>query len=250
MSAELEGERWFEAAFRADYLRVYPHRDLAAARREVDFLVARGVRGRVLDLCCGFGRHVLLLRRAGVDAAGLDLSPELLRAARGLDGYERWLAGRLVRADAERIPFLSGRFDALVNLFSSFGYFGDDGDRRVLAEVARVLVPGGLAVFDLMNASRVRAELVPHSRRAQADFVLEERRMLAGGGTRVVKEVELVFADGRRHAWREDVRLYERVEFEELLAAHGFRTVEVLGDFDGSAWGERSPRTLVFTRRA
>ncbi|MCC6405837.1 MAG: class I SAM-dependent methyltransferase [Planctomycetes bacterium] len=249
MKPAAEGERWFEAAFRADYLRVYPHRNVEAARREVDFLVSQGVRGRVLDLCCGFGRHALLLRRAGLDVWGVDLSFDLLRAARELDGYERLLAGRLVRGDAQRVPFGSGRFDGIVNLFSSFGYFGERGDERVLAEIVRVLVPGGIAVFDLMNATRVRAELVPHSRRSEADFVLDERRALLDDGRRVVKDVELDFADGRTLRWREDVRLYSRSEFDALLARHGLFNVATFGDFDASVCGERSPRTIVVARR-
>ncbi|MCK6445096.1 MAG: class I SAM-dependent methyltransferase [Planctomycetes bacterium] len=247
--AEGRSERWFEAAFRADYLRVYPHRNVEAAVREVEFLLAHGVRGSVLDLCCGFGRHTLLLRGAGVRAFGLDLSFDLLRAARTLDGYGERLRGRLVRADAMAIPFGSGRFDAVVNLFSSFGYFGDEGDARVLREVERVLAPGGLAVFDLMNAERVRRELVPHSRRNEAAFVLDERRTLSESGRRVVKDVDLAFADGRRLAWREDVRLYDCAEFDRLLADHGFSRLETFGDFDGRAHDAHSPRMLVFARR-
>ena len=61
-------QAWFEEAFRDDYRAVYPHRDLEAARPEVRWLVERGARGRTLDLCCGFGRHTLLLRESGVDA--------------------------------------------------------------------------------------------------------------------------------------------------------------------------------------
>lgn len=244
-----QGERWFEAAFRSDYLRVYPHRNVEAAEREVEFLLAHGVRGRVLDLCCGFGRHTLLLRRAGVRAFGLDLSIDLLRAARTLDGYGERLRGRLVRADALAIPFGTGRFDAVVNLFSSFGYFGDEGDARVLREVERVLAPGGLAIFDLMNAERVRRELVPHSRRSEADFVLDERRALTENGRRVVKDVDLAFADGRRLAWREDVRLYDCAEFDRLLSARGFSRLETFGDFDGRVHDAHAPRMLVFARR-
>jgi ubiquinone/menaquinone biosynthesis C-methylase UbiE len=135
--------RWYEEAFRADYLRVYPHRDLDSARPEVAFLLERGVRGRVLDLCCGFGRHALLLAQSGASVVGLDLSLELLSAARELPGFERALAGRLVHADASRLPFRDASFDSLVNLFSSFGYLDADGDARMLSEIARTLRAGG-----------------------------------------------------------------------------------------------------------
>ena len=70
-------EPWFVEAFRSAYLEVYPHRDLEAARREARHLVDLGVRGRVLDLCCGFGRHCSALRELGLEAFGLDLSREL-----------------------------------------------------------------------------------------------------------------------------------------------------------------------------
>ncbi|MCE9595547.1 MAG: class I SAM-dependent methyltransferase [Planctomycetes bacterium] len=249
MNADADGERWFEVAFRADYLRVYPHRNVEAARREVEFLVRAGVRGRVLDLCCGFGRHALLLREHGLATFGLDLSLDLLRAARTLPGFERALAGRLVRGDAVRLPFAAERFDSVVNLFSSFGYFGEAGDERVLAEIRRVLRPGGLAVFDLMNPAHVRAGLVAQSRRTEPDFVLDERRALLDDGRRVVKDVDLSFADGRRLRWREDVRLYELAEFRSLAQRHGLTIETTFGDFDGSACTERSPRAIVFARR-
>jgi len=127
---------WYVEAFREGYLQLYPHRDLGAARREAAFLVARGLRGRVLDLCCGFGRHTLALREQGFDAIGLDLSPELLAHAAQGPGWEL-LRGRLLRGDARVLPFAERSFGSLVNLFSSFGYFGEEGDRQVLREIAR-----------------------------------------------------------------------------------------------------------------
>jgi len=242
-------EPWYEAAFQDDYRRVYAHRDLESARPEAAFLLDQGVRGRVLDLCCGFGRHALLLAEAGLDVVGLDLSLDLLRAARELPGFERRLAGRLVRADMTRVPFADGSFDALVNLFSSFGYLGEAGDAQVLREIARVLRPAGRAALDLMNPARVRAGLVPHSTRAGPGFELEERRRLEQGGRRVVKEVELR-ADGRApRRWREDVRLYEQGELAPLLSAAGLAVEREFGDFDGRPCDSGAPRRIVFLRR-
>jgi SAM-dependent methyltransferase len=240
--------RWFEEAFRADYRRVYPHRDLESARPEVRWLVAHGLRGRVLDLCCGFGRHSLLMAEAGLDVVGLDLSIELLRAARELPGWKRRLEGRLVRGDARELPFRAGAFDGVACLFSSFGYFGELDDARVLDGIARVLVRGGLAVLDLMNPAFVRAHLAAESAREGDDFLVRERRSLADGGRRVIKEVELVVEDEARR-WREDVRLYEAHEVRALCAQRGLDVLDLAGAFDGSAFGPRSPRMIVRARK-
>lgn len=260
--SETSAEPWYERAFRDDYRLVYAHRDLAAARDEVGWLVEQGLAGRVLDLCCGFGRHTLALAERGLDAFGLDLSAELLAAARELEGFEHRLAGRLVRADATRVPFADACFDGVAVLFSSFGYFGEEGDARMLREVARVLRPGGLAVLDLMNPARIRAGLVPDSRRSGPGFELVERRRLEEGGRRVVKEVELTLTDpaaggpGARR-WREDVRMYEPAEVRALLGRSGLVLERAAGDFGlapeavEGAWSgpaPGAPRMLLFAR--
>jgi len=238
---------WYEEAFREGYLRLYAHRDLSAARREAAFLVARGLHGRVLDLCCGFGRHTLALREAGVDSIGIDLSPELLLHAASRPGWEH-LRGRLLRGDARALPFADSSFGSVVNLFSSFGYFGEEGDRQVLVEIARVLAPGGFLALDLMNPAFVRAHLVPFTRTEREGTRLLESRSLAAGGRLVVKDVELHNESGRVH-WREEVRLYEPAELERWLDAAGLRETSACGDFDGSPLNESSARQLVLAQR-
>ena len=243
-------EPWYERAFRADYRLVYPHRDLASARTEAAFLVQRGVRGRVLDLGCGFGRHALALAELGCEVVGLDLSQELLLAARELPGYERSLRGRLVRGRAERAPFRSGAFDSVVVLFSSFGYLGPEGDRRAMAEIGRLTRPGGLAVLDLMNPGHVRSHLVPESERRGPGFELRESRALLEGGRRVVKEIELRLDGGAVRRWREDVRLYSLEEIASLFRASGLSLEGADGAFDGRGLSADSPRILARGRRA
>ena len=249
MSSE-GGEPWYERAFRADYRLLYPHRDLASARREVAWLVERGLTGRVLDLCCGFGRHTLALAEAGLEVAGVDLSMELLRASRELPAWGDLLAGRLFRADAGAVPFARESFDAVVVLFSSFGYFGEEGDARMTDEIARLVRPGGLCVLDLMNPDRVRAGLVPHSVREGDGFVLEERRTLADGGRRVRKDVELRLANGEARRWREDVRMYREGEVRDLFSHRELTVEAVHGDFGGAAFDAGAPRMIVQARKA
>lgn len=87
---------WYETSFGEDYLIVYRHRDFGGARHEVETMIGwldlpRGA--RVLDLCCGMGRHSLALSEAGYEVTGVDLSEALLREARSQVGAEAvtWL---------------------------------------------------------------------------------------------------------------------------------------------------------------
>lgn len=238
-------EPWFVTAFGADYLEVYPHRDLESAAQEVDGLLRLApLAGRVLDLCCGFGRHTRALAARGLEVSGLDLSPDLLRRSGELP-EAHLLLGRLVRADARRIPFRTDAFDGLVNLFSSFGYFGDEGDGEVLGEISRVLRPGGSAVLDLMNPARIRERLVPQSTTRRGAAVLHEQRALEDGGRRVTKEVTLELDGQAPRRWREDVRLYENDELVELAARFGLSCAGTWGGFDGEAFGVEAERQLV-----
>lgn len=243
----MSADPWFVEAFRADYLQVYPHRDVDSARREVAWILDQGLTGRVLDLCCGFGRHTLAMREREIDVVGMDLSMDLLERARLLPKSEL-LDGRLVRGDARRLPFADGVFDGLANLFSSFGYFGEDGDREVLDEIARVTKPGATVVLDLMNPARIRAGLVPHSRTERDGIVLDERRSLEECGRRVVKQVVLTSAHGDQRSWREDVRMYELEEMRALLAQRQFEIVHSAGEFDGSPLTATSARQILIVR--
>ena len=238
---------WYETAFESEYLEVYAHRDLESARREVDWLVGQGVGGCTLDLCCGFGRHSLALLERGVAVFGLDLSQDLLASTDRLEGGER-LGGRLVRGDVRFLPFADEQFDSLVNLFSSFGYFGLEGDERVLDEIARVLRPGGRLVMDLMNPDRIRDHLKPYSQTERDGMLLEEHRRLVDGGQRVTKQVRLVDRSGLEKRWVEDVRLYETSHIEALLAARRIAIERVVGDFGGAPFGREATRQLVVAR--
>lgn len=246
-SAQRPPERpWFDAAFERGYLELYPHRDLAAARAEVDGLLARGLAasgGRVLDLGCGFGRHLVALRARGLDALGLDRSRELLARV------PAEARAHVVRGDFRALPFCAGGFAAVVNLFSSFGYFDEAGNARALAELARVLAPGGLAVLDLMNPARVRSTLVGESVTRRGGLELCERRTLSDGGRRVRKEVRVRSEEGSERRWIEDVRLFEPEELGPLLRGAGLELRRVEGDFDGRAFAPDAPRQIAWTAK-
>ncbi len=104
------------------------------------------VGARILDVPCGQGRHAHLLAEAGYDVHGVDLSRDLLALAieRGTGPGLEYTHGDMRHLSAA----WTGRFDAVINLFTSFGFFLDPADdARVIGEFARVLRPGGCLIW-------------------------------------------------------------------------------------------------------
>lgn len=212
---------WWEEAFRADYLRVYPHRDDDEAVGDVsvlpEFLPGYGPDRRVLDLACGAGRHLRAMTAAGVRPVGADFSCDLLAEARRRGSLA------VVRCDMRTLPFRSGSFDAATMFFHSFGYFEtEEEDARVLHEVSRVLVPGGGLFLQLPRPFDVRRYLVPRSTREADGVKIEEERSIEEDGRRVRKRVTLS-RKGETRSWTELVRLYPRSEVVRMAAAAGLR---------------------------
>jgi SAM-dependent methyltransferase len=238
---------WFVTAFGELYPKLYAHRDDASATREVLGLMAHlGLSGRdvrILDLCCGAGRHAAALAAAGGRLVGVDLSAELL--ARG--ARRPGLAGRLVRGDMRRLPF--GRtFDLVLNLFTSFGYFADDAENaQAVREMARVLAPGGTLVIDHIHCARMRRDLVPEDVRTEHGLTIRQRRELCG--ERIRKEITVRCQDGREMRFMEDVRLYRPEEMTAMLAAAGMEEPRFLGSLTGAPFGPEAQRMVVIAER-
>ena len=126
---------WYRSFFGKEYLDIYGHLLTEEnSEAEAEFVMrALDLKpgDRVLDLCCGTGRHAVPLARAGLKVTGLDLSEEYLTIARSA-AYEADVEVRLVQGDMREIPF-RGEFDAVVNMFTAFGYFDSEADdQRVL----------------------------------------------------------------------------------------------------------------------
>ncbi len=240
---------WYDQAFGPLYPDVYAHRDVLSAGREVAFALELGLGLRVLDLCCGFGRHAIHLSRAGLEVIGVDRSFDLLRLAQERVDFQSALRGRLVRADMSQLPFQDACFDSALNLFSSFGYLSEAEDRATLLELVRVLRPGGRALLDLMNPKRVRQGLVPRSERTGPGFFLLEQRRLEAGGKRVVKDVSFTPEGEAPQLWREVVRLYELDECLALLKSAGLELESAFGAFEHTPLTDDSPRMLLLAKR-
>jgi SAM-dependent methyltransferase len=213
---------WWESAFSTDYQEVYAHRSDRDAGDEIAGLLPRlrQAPGPVLDAGCGNGRHLAALRTAGVDAIGFDLSPELL----ALGAQRASCRGHLLRCDM-RSPAVAPGWGAILLLFTAFGYFDEEGNRALLADLARLLAAGGWLVLDLPDRDHLARTLVPLSRRTTASGLeVAESRSLQG--ERVLKNVTLSRAGTLVRSYTESVRLYSRAELAGLAAAAGLAVVD------------------------
>jgi SAM-dependent methyltransferase len=203
---------------------------------------------RVLDLCCGFGRHLGALDRRGITAIGLDLSLLLLRRVERQEP-----ARRVVCGDMRRLPFGGGEaaFTVVVNFFTSFGYFDSDEENALaLHEMARVLAPGGRFSIDLLNARSSVAALAPRTMRRAGPFEVLEERSFDPKTRRIEKRITLTVPQtDEQRSYFESVRVYEPQEIRELVERSGLTVDRLLGDFTGQPFGPETPRMIVLGRK-
>ena len=245
---ETDTENWYERAFRSEYLEVYPARTVKSAEAEVAAALnwlQLNEGARLLDLCCGAGRHSRWLRESPIELHGLDLSKDLLAEAR------RLLADSvsLHQGDMRQLPFVDQFFDAVVMFFTSFGYFPTDEENyQVLTEVARVVRPGGSFLLDLPDRDSTANGLVPVSDREVGDLKIHEERRMTADGLRVEKTVTLIGPGGEDH-YTESVRLFLRDDIEEMLQKSGWESIDCRGDWDGSTHGSGASPRMIFTAK-
>lgn len=230
-------EPWYVEFFRGDYQKLYSfepersEREAAFVRRALEL----SADARVLDLCCGTGRHLPALGAVGVDRH--------LPSLRGLPA---------ACADMRALPFRSGAFDAVASLFSSFGYLESDAeDLRVLREVSRVLRPGGALLVDLLNRELALAGFSPSVQRVEEDGTLVvEQRKFDALASRLTTSFVIVAPGGERtDSVGHTLRLYTLTELTQMLAAAGLRLERVRGGFAGEEYSLESVRMIAVARK-
>lgn len=235
---------WYEEAFGELYSVIYAHRTVETAAPEAEFAACAlnlTPDDRILDLCCGSGRHLVHFARITGHAVGLDYSPVLLDQGRRLLGGR----GCVVRADMRAIPFI-GAFDAVANFFTSFGYFQDDSENmQVIYETARALKSSGRFFIDYANPTYVRDTLEPRTVRAIGGYEIEECRWIDESAKRINKVTQVSREGSVVQNLGESVRLYDEAELRGLLERAGLKCERSFGNYTGAPLAEHEPRMIL-----
>ncbi|ADI38520.1 putative methyltransferase [Waddlia chondrophila 2032/99] len=231
---------WFKKWFNEDYLKLYSHRTMGEASKQVDFIRrSAGCSGSktVLDLACGTGRHSIAFGLKGHQVTGIDLSEALIAKARkrALE-YEELNVSFLV-ADLFSLPDI-GRFDLVANLFTSFGYFSDDQkNSQVFFVVRERLKDDGRFFLDFLHPYSVKQNLVEEESLLVDGEEVEVKRFIKDDC--VYKQIQF---PGR--AYEERVKLYDRDVIEQMLSNAGLSVVNVWNDYLGNSWKKEGDRQL------
>ena len=205
------------------------------------------VGSRLLDVPCGQGRHAHLLAESGFDVDGLDYSRELLSVARKRGTGSRL---RYTRGDMRRLPARwKGRFDAVVNLFTSFGFFAHPrDDERVVSEFARVLKRGGALIWHGGSRDGVMARFLGRDWWTSDGMLFAQEREfdpLSG-----VLTVRSNWKRGARSGAREHrIRLYTATRLSEIFAQAGLVVEQAFDGFTDKPLSRTSSEMLLVARR-
>ncbi len=243
----MDEKAWFASWFDTDYYHLlYKNRDLSEAKSFIENLcldldLPKGA--KVLDLACGKGRHSRTLHSLGYLVTGADLSANSVEAARACsdDGLEF-----IVHDMREVIPNQS--FEAVFNLFTSFGYFDHSEDNeKVIQSVHSMLNNGGLFIIDFMNAEKVIRTLEKETiiSKEGIDFHITK----VYNGTHILKDIR--FEDnGQKYHFTERVQALKREDFHALLEENGFDILRTFGDFNLHAFDElESDRLILIAKK-
>ncbi|MCP4582798.1 MAG: methyltransferase domain-containing protein [candidate division Zixibacteria bacterium] len=241
---------WWEKYFDDNYLKLYSYTE-SSAHQEVEGVVRMlNIKppAEILDLCCGFGRHSLVLAQNGFDVTGLDLSERFLAQARQ-KAETLNVDISLEHSDMRNIEH-EKKFDAIINLFTAFGFFNtEEEDLKVLKGVAKALKPDGQFVIDSINRDYVIHFGQWQRWTVENGTAILEERFFDFFKSRLEINHRLVNHKTQDRKLESSFRLYTLREMLGMFAKVGLALTDVYGDFDGSQFSAKSPRMILVARR-
>ncbi|WP_406683984.1 class I SAM-dependent methyltransferase [Seonamhaeicola sp. MEBiC1930] len=232
---------WFTSWFDTPYYHIlYKNRDDIEAHAFMDTLTNYlniPENGTILDLACGRGRHARYLNKIGYDVTGVDLSENSIAYAKKFENH------RLKFNVHDMCKPYGKQFDAVFNLFTSFGYFDDDADNlNTIKAIKATINEFGFGVIDFMNSEYVIDNLVPEEVKVVDDITFNLKRYVKDG--HIIKDIEFTI-DERLFSFQERVRAFTINDFENLFKKADVHLLDVFGDYKLRKFRNNASERLV-----
>lgn len=234
---------WFDTTY---YHLLYKNRSVAEA---VDFIIKlahllqlpRGA--KILDNACGKGRHAIHLNKIGYDVTGLDLSEQSIIEAKKSENDTLHF-----EVHDMRNVYKENEFDAVFNLFTSFGYFDDEADDlNILYAVKKQLKDEGIFVLDFFNTYPIIQKFVNGYIYNDSQTIdgIEFKIHKKSVGNIILKNIDITDGDKQFH-YTEQVRLYTLQDFLDMFAKAGFFVKQVFGNYVLEGYKEEESDRMIF----
>ena len=232
---------WFTDWFNTSYYHIlYKNRndeDAQLFMRNITKFLQISTNSYILDLPCGKGRHSIYLNSLGYKVTGADLSENSINYAKNFENDSLNFAVKDMRKP------LSQSYDAIFNLFTSFGYFeNDEDDILVLENIKNALKEHGVMVLDFLNVVNVKKHLIPKEIKTVDEITFRIEREIKNGF--ILKHIS--FTDkGQDHSYTEKVKYIDLDKFETYFNSVGLKINHIFGDYQLSEFQPESSNRLI-----
>lgn len=236
-----ETKNWFASWFDTAYYHIlYKDRNYREAQIFMDNLthyLNLPEKSKVLDLACGKGRHSIYLNQLGFDVIGADLSENSIAEANKNANETLHF-----KVHDMREPF-EDKFDAIFNLFTSFGYFENDEDNlKTLIAIKESLTEYGFAAIDFMNVHHVIPNLVPSEIKTVDEIDFHIKRYLENN--HIIKEIDFEH-DGKKFHFTEKVKALTLEDFQKMMDDAGIYLLDIFGDYKLKKFHKNTSERLI-----
>lgn len=228
---------WFDTPF---YHILYKDRDYDEAETFMKHLTEflnLPEQGTILDLACGKGRHSVFLNSIGYDVIGVDLSPNSI-------AHASQFANDTLRFEVHNMsePYPK-QFDAVFNLFTSFGYFEREEDNlSTLQSIKAALNESGFGVIDFLNADYIINNLVEEEIKEVDTIIFRLHRYVKNGF--IYKDIRFE-ADAKEYHYTEKVKALTLIDFERYFKAAGIDLLAIFGDYNLGKFDKNNSERLI-----
>ena len=234
-------KQWYASWCDTPYYHIlYKDRDYTEAQLFMDNLtnylnIPEG--GKIMDLACGKGRHSVYLNKIGYDVTGVDLSSQSI-------AYAKQFENESLKFDVHDMskPY-PDTFDAVFNLFTSFGYFDDENcNLKTIKSIKAELNEFGFGVIDFMNVNNIIENLISEDVKTVEGIDFHQNRSLQDGY--IIKDIHFEI-DGEEFKFQERVKAFTLEDFEALFAKAGVYLLDVFGDYKLRKYHSKTSERLI-----
>lgn len=241
MNTKSDTTNWYASWFDTKYYHIlYKDRDYEEAQLFMKHLtnyLNLPEQGTILDLACGKGRHAIYLNKLGYTVTGVDLSENSINHAKQFENDT-------LKFDVHDmcVPYHK-QFDAVFNLFTSFGYFEHENNNlKTLKTIQQNLNELGFGVIDFMNVDYIIENLVSEETKIVDNYSFHIKRYVKD--QYIYKEIYFS-DDGKDFHFTEKVKALTLDDFKVYFKKAGITLLDIFGDYKLNKFHKSTSKRLI-----